>query len=198
MLKVRLPKHSRIAQDLKRRAREQNLSPDDISIYPSRSVATTERGALVSKTFNSLAIPYRLRFSFKKLGKPFDYQGVMTKIYDVPALLALFQVNRSTLYAWIGNGYLPEPALRLSGYNERKFWFYHQVQPLFVWYCHMKARGIRYPCSKKTYPKEFKVLQRLLRMQERRWYTRLGLEYQDPYRFRCGKFGVIWVPGDVE
>src|SRR5688500_9471456 len=107
MLKINALKRSKIASELKRKDREQNLSPDDISVYPSRSVATTARGKVVSTSFNSFAIPYRLRFSLRAYGKPFEYQGIITKRYDVPALLALFQVSRVTLYTWMETGYLP-------------------------------------------------------------------------------------------
>lgn len=190
MFKAYPPKQSSAAREFKRKAREHGLAPEDIAIYPSKTVAVTGRGNTVSKTFNAIAIPKRLRYSLKAWGQPFTYQGIVTKRYDVPAMLAMFGVGRATIYAWIKAGYLPEAFIRVSGKTEKVYWLYHQVQPMYVWYHHMKARGIRNPCLIRSYPKEHKQLKALQRISDRRWHKLLGIEYQDKYAYFFGKFGV--------
>jgi hypothetical protein len=188
-------KQSQVARALKRQARKYDLSPDSLNVYPSKNVSLTVRVKLVSKSFNSFAIPYRLSFSLKAWDKPFNYQGVFIKRYDLLPVISLLGIERDTLYYWINKGIFPAPIMVLHGVKDKQYWFYHQVQPMYVWYHHMKARGIS-RIDTKGVQEDIKALKRLQLSQERRWFKRLGIEHIDAYTQKAGKFGVIWLTED--
>lgn len=177
--------HSKALNSLRIKARTNNLAPTDIEPYLSNKAVDNP----VSKYFNAYKLSDRQRFTLKAYGKPFNYQGVMTKRYDMAALLKLFFVNRRTLYDWMEKGYLPEPMFKIVQKPIRVFWLYHQIQPFYVWYWHLRARGLK---TASVTTKDYQLLLRMLISQERRWYRMLGIEYHDPYRRTAGKYGVIY------
>lgn len=178
-------KHTQLVRNLRFKAREQNLDPAALRIYSSKKAANSP----ISKHFNAYRITDRQRFTLKAYGKPFNYQGVMTKRYDIPALLKLFFVHRDTLYRWMRKGYFPEPAIKLAK-PAKVYWLYHQIQPVYVWYWHLRSRGMS---MLNVTEQDYKLLLRMLLSQEKRWYQRLGIEYIDPYRRTAGKYGVIYL-----
>jgi hypothetical protein len=157
--------------------------PATIPFYSSKKAQLQ----VVSRGFNALKISDRQRFTLKAYGKPFNYQGVMTKRYDVPALEKLFFVSSRTIHSWVEKGLLQEPMLVLS-YARKRLWFYHQVQPLYVWYWHIRSRRER---MRDLPEADLKVLKRMQRFSDIRWHKLIGVEWHDPYREKAGKYGVI-------
>jgi len=167
-------------------------SPEEIIVYIGRKVSRTRRDKTVAKVFNAIAIPKWYYFTLKSYGEPFKYHECMTKRYSRPALLRLFGISSSTLLAWVKSGIMPEPIMRVSGTsNERQYWFYHQVQPVYVWYMHMRSRGIT-EIHKKAYVAEIEVLQRHIRKQEVLFLRRAGHTVINDYEAVAGKYGVFW------
>lgn len=176
-------KTARIARDDKNTAKTRHRDPATLPFYSSKK-ATSQ---VVSAGYNALAISDRQRFTLKKYGKPFNYQGVMTKRYDLAALCRLFVASHMTIYAWMKIGYLPEPQITIA--NKKRMWMYHQVQPFYVWYWHVRNRRAT---LKGVTAEEYAILQRMQKYSDMRWHRLLGVEYDDPYVKVAGKYGVIY------
>jgi hypothetical protein len=179
-------------QRLRYRARQNNLDPAEINIYPSKRPPKNARKT-ISRYFNSFEISDRARFSLRAYGVPFSWQGVVTKSYSTKTMLKLFNINKATLYRWVKEGIMPEAAVKLKVQGKeiyRNTWLYHQVQPVYIWYMHMSARGMKRLIVASNQD-EVNVLRRLLIAQEKRWLAKLGVEYIDSHVKKCGKFGVI-------
>lgn len=156
--------------------------PASMPFYSSRKPQIQ----VVSTGFNALKISDRQRFTLKAYGKPFNYQGVITKRYDLAALSKIFFTSYFTLYQWIKKGYLPEPQITM---HRKRIWMYHQIQPFYVWYWHQRNKKRTLAGLTEA---DYKILVRMQRYADMRWHRLLGVEYPDPYREKAGKFGVIW------
>lgn len=167
--------------------------PAGLEIYPSKNpeTARASNGQTYSPAFNAIAIPRRLVITLKAVGKPFKYQGVVTKSYDTETMLALFAIHRATLFRLVEKELLEAPFITIdTPVGRRKVWFYHQVQPFYVWYMHMKARGYTHLKFGKD-SKELALLRRMRHNAEVRFMRMLGVEYVDPYTEKAGKYGVL-------
>jgi len=182
--KRRQIKRSIHIQNLTQRGRD-GRTPDDI-VLPVKS---TDKSKPVSKFHNSFALSNRYKFTLRAYGKPFNYHGVLTKCYDIPAMEKLFLVDIKSIYNWVSRGYLPEPYVRVLQSRGRRYWFYHQVQPFYTWYWNRRARGLR---ISHVSARDHGVLKRLVTIQERQWCIRLGVEFGDPYSRIAGRYGVIY------
>lgn len=171
-----------------------NRKPEELKVYLGRKVARTKRGKSVTKAFKALAIPNWYRYSLRKYGEPFVYHGCLTKRYSRKSLFILFSISHMTLSRWVRDGLMPEPMLRVArpGGGESIYWLYHQVQPVYVWYHHMRSRGIK--VIKPTfYPEEMKLLRRQLRKLEALFLQRAGHTIVSDYESFAGKYGVLWI-----
>lgn len=106
-------------------------------------------------------------------------------------LCKLFVINRVTLFRWVEKGVMPEPFIKVrrGDYDEKTLWFYHQVQPVYVWYIHLRSRGIQRVAANDSCL--FPVLQRNLSRSRIRFEKLLGVEQVDQYLVEAGKYGVI-------
>jgi len=188
----------RLIKTLVTKARAENLGPDDAKIYVSKMPASarTFRGEVVARQLNAIAIPEWWKVTFKKNGAPFKYNGYMTRRYTLTSFTRMLGIGSVTFYSWRKAGYVPEPFLTLQGANGQNtyYWLYHQVQPVFSWYMHMKSRGVVNISSKRD-AKALRELHRMKRQAEKRFLAKLGEDYIDPYVKKAGKYGVIWKTG---
>jgi hypothetical protein len=175
------------------RSTYRDRDPEALQFYPSKNPKTVSGGKAVSRKFNSLALPYRYQFLLKAYGKPFKYQGVVTKQYTVKTLMLLFGVSERTLRRWVEFGVLEAPFITLKGQHrtERSYWFYHQVQPVYSWFLHLKARGLQVSITDEC---KFSLLRTNKRRARRRFEQLLGIEEVDEYTKIAGKYGVIPLP----
>jgi transposase len=190
--------------ELVRRARKQELSPDDIEIYPNKRVhnSTDSRGNSVSRAYNALGITQSQRFTLFKYAKAFVYQGYKTRAYDHKAMGELFGVSRDTINSWVERGHLGAPMVHVhQGGRKRYLWLYHQVQPMYIFYCHERNRGT----TKTGLRFSAEGLKRLHVETERleaAFRRAAGLPpktrtIRDAYREAAGLYGVIWLSVDV-
>ena len=188
-------KQKSLIRTLRRDARKNNRSPDEIEIY-SHKRAKTARGRTVSKDFNSIAISKRISFSVRMYGKPYIHSGFTTKRYDLPTVLKLLQLSYAQFYKWLAKGIMPQPFLRVSYTRYDKIYFlYHQVCPVVVWYAHMKARGI-VNIDPRYCQHELLILKRMLAAHEKRFLVRMGIKYEDAYTKAAGRYGVMPIKDD--
>lgn len=178
------------------KARRENLSPDNIDIYVYKNAnkaRTVFGGETVSRAFNALTIPGWVKYALFKYGKPFIYQGIRTRSYNITSLMALYGVVRSTIYVWVEKGLLPKPFMTITSPdgNQQSIWLFHQVRPTYVWQQHLKSRGI-HTVRTDRYPTEIRLLKGQIKFYDRLFHKRMGIEYLDPYTKVAGKYGVIW------
>jgi len=169
-------------------------SPEELKIYTGRYIARTQRGKAFSKTYKALAIAPWLRFTMLKLGEPFIYHGTVTKRYSAPKMRKLFNISHDALWRMVKSGVLPEPMVRVKGdrTGERVYWLYHQVQPVYTWVMHMRARGI-VKFNAPKYKEERAILHRQLRRAEKRFLKLAGHPINEDYEAMVGRYGVLWI-----
>jgi hypothetical protein len=191
MLSVRAKSQSKARRELIRRSREEQRDPAQLGIYPQRKVTNAK---LVRADLNAIRPSDRLMYRLKVYGAPFSYQGVRTLRYQPSALERLLGMTRQSIRHYVEVGIAPEPAIIVRGSNgliTDYFWLHHQVRPLYVWLLMMRSRGIE-KISHRHHAAEIKVLQGMLRQQERLFYRKLGEDYMHPFHVLAGKYGVVW------
>ncbi len=72
---------------------------------------------------------------------------------------------------------------------ERSYWFYHQVQPVFIWYMYLRSRGIKRIAADDNC--RFSELVKNLKRSQIRFEKLLGIEQIDEYTLIAGNYGVI-------
>ncbi|MET4190631.1 MULTISPECIES: hypothetical protein [unclassified Bradyrhizobium] len=167
--------------------------PAELEFYPSKRPDRVRSGRTVSRHFNALSIPSRHQFLLKCYGRPFTYQGIITKQYTIKSLTLLFGVSDRTLRRWVEFNIIEPPFIILKNdtRTERSYWFWHQVQPVYYWYWHLKARGLQVGTDERS---KYPHLLRARTRAKRRFEDLLGIEHVDPYYRVAGKYGVIPVP----
>ena len=185
------------------RARKEELSPDDLSIYNTKipANAMTAREETVSRAYNALAIPQKDRYTLFKYGKTFNYHGYRTRSYTYTDLEKMFGVLRPTLYAWKRKGILRPPAVIIKTHlYSQPIWFYHQIQPLYVFYRHERHRSsgrrhIRFSTEGLRELHKRLLIQETVYLKQSGQPSRLETK-RDKYLAQCGRYGVIWITVD--
>lgn len=190
-----MAKRSELRRTLITKARAEGLGPDDASIYMSRVADDIRKPHVKTITMNAITIPEWMRVSLMKTGKIFRHNGVTTRYYTSTTICALLRINKATFSRWRASGLVPEPYVYVQRDGPRiGYWLYHQVQPLYSWYMHMRSRGIKNIVN-AYHEKEIRKLRHLYKLAEKRFMARLGEDYVDPYIKEAGRYGVVWITG---
>lgn len=174
-----------IVKSLLGKSRREGLGPNSIEIYGTK--APTGFKASLNAIETGKRDVYRLRAS----GVAMSINGTVTLSYSAHKLCRLFDISLRTFNYWISKSIIDIPEITVEGKNTHRLWLYHQVQPVFVWYMHLRARGIQ-NIVPRFHQEELKALARMKRSYLRIWYKRQGIPFIDDYEKYGGKYGVFW------
>jgi excisionase family DNA binding protein len=64
--------------------------------------------------------------------------------YSIAAAARELEVQRQTIYSWIGRGYIPAPKVKLVAGSKREFWTEEEMNEIRDWTKHhYRGRGLK-------------------------------------------------------